>query len=109
MKSATADAFFNQKLQKYGRTSHQTKGRVAGINATVNVNNDTGTARFVGQILVQPGTFIVSGDSGSVAVLQGGPENRKPVGLLYASSSLFAIATPIDVVLDRFGLTVNGE
>ena len=85
----TVAANLNQQVQKYGRTtSLTTNGRITGINATINIGHDTGTARFVNQIIVEsrkPG-FIQGGDSGSLLVIQGGSDDRKPVGLLYAGT-----------------------
>ena len=85
----TVAANLNQQVQKYGRTtSLTTNGRITGINATINIGYDTGTARFVNQIIVEsrkPG-FIQGGDSGSLLVIQGGSDDRKPVGLLYAGT-----------------------
>ena len=47
-------------------------------------------------------------------VLDGGKgrniaNDRKPVGLLFAGSSSITVACPIDVVLNRFGVSVDGE
>jgi hypothetical protein len=93
---------------KYGRTTGQTKGRITGINATVNVGYDSGTARFVNQIIIQPGSFSAGGDSGSLIVVQKGADARKPVGLLFAGSPLITIANPITAVLERFNVVIDG-
>ena len=114
-RSETMDAALNQKVKKYGRTTGLTKGLVAGINATVTVNYGppNGFARFVNQIIIQPGSFSAGGDSGSCVVVDGKGKDkandRKPVGLLFAGSSLYTIANPIDAVLTRFGVTVDGN
>ena len=36
-------------------------------------------------------------------------EYNKPVGLLFAGSQFYTIANPIGPVLDRFGVTIDGE
>jgi len=108
-KSTTAAAYIGQPVQKYGRTTSLTKGTVSGINATVNVGYGSGTARFVGQIVVYSSrSFIKAGDSGSLLVTNPG---KNPVGLLFAgtSSGQYAIANPIDLVLGAFGVSVDGE
>jgi hypothetical protein len=108
-KSVIASAFVGQDVQKYGRTTSLTKGKVSGINATVNIIYSSGTARFVNQIVItgNKGPFIRSGDSGSLLVTNPG---RAPVGLLFAgTSSGTAIANPISAVLVRFGVTIDGE
>ena len=112
-KSATVEAVINQKVKKYGRTTSQTKETVSSINATVNVEYSSGTARFVGQIFITPGSFSAGGDSGSLIVVDGKGKNktddRKPVGLLFAGSPYITVANPIDFVLDHFEVTVDGE
>jgi hypothetical protein len=107
-RTATASPAINLNVIKYGRTTGQTKGRVTGINATVNVGYDSGTARFVNQIIIQPGSFSAGGDSGSLIVVQKGADARKPVGLLFAGSPLVTIANPITAVLERFHVVIDG-
>ncbi len=112
-KSTTRAASINQKVKKYGRTTSETKGRVTAINATINVGYDSGVARFVDQIIIEPGSFSAGGDSGSLIVVDGKgkdrADDRKPVGLLFAGSAFITVANPIDPVLARFGVTVDGE
>ena len=109
-KSTTADASIGMKVLKYGRTTGQTKGRVYAINATVDVGYDSGVARFENQIVITPGTFSAGGDSGSLIVVDSKrtDDHHKPVGLLFAGSSLYTIANPIGPVLDAFGVTIDG-
>jgi hypothetical protein len=109
-KSTTATVKFGAKVMKYGRTTGQTSGIIQGTNTIVNVTYDVGVARFVGQLLIGGGSFSAGGDSGSLIVLSGkGSNARKPVGLLFAGGSGFTVANPIDAVLKRFGVTVDGE
>ena len=112
-KSTTIQPSVNMKVKKYGRTTGQTSGRITMINATVNVGYSTGTARFVNQIIIEPGSFSAGGDSGSLIVVDGKgkskKDDRKPVGLLFAGSSFITIASPIDPVLARFGVDIDGE
>jgi type II secretory pathway pseudopilin PulG len=104
-KSSTITAKLRQSVQKYGRTTRLTKGRVYAINAAVKVQYDAGIARFVNQIIITPGTFSAGGDSGSLIVTETG---KNPVGLLFAGSSAYTVANPIQPVLARFGVTVDG-
>jgi hypothetical protein len=113
--SATVTAFVGQAVQKYGRTTGLTKGRVTGINATILVGYGSGTARFVDQIVVGSNKpFIKAGDSGSLLVTN---PSANPVGLLFAgtSSGKTAIANRIDLVLQglsaRAGvsLSIDGQ
>ena len=108
-RSETARAALNLAVQKYGRTTGHTKGTVTGLNAIMNVDYRIGTARFVDQIIVSGNGFSTGGDSGSLIVTQGrGNDDRRPVGLLFAGSATTTIANPIDLVLDRFGVSVDG-
>lgn len=112
-KSTTAAPALFRRVMKYGRTTGLTKGMIVGINATVNVGYNGGVARFVNQIIIGPGGFSAPGDSGSLVVMDSffgkSPHKRKPVGLLFAGSSSITIANPIDAVLERFGVTIDGE
>lgn len=105
--SVTAEAYIGQAVQKYGRTTGLSHGEVYAINSTVRVGYDSGTARFVEQILIIPGTFSAGGDSGSLIVTD--DENCNPVGLLFAGSTSVTVANPIGAVLSRFGVTIDGS
>lgn len=111
--SIDKNASVSEKVQKYGRTTGLTKGRIWAINVTVNVNygdvdgdGDNDVARFVGQLAVRGGGFSAGGDSGSLVVTQSGDQ---PVGLLFAGSSNATIINPIGDVLSAFGVTVDGS
>ncbi len=109
-RSKTTAAALSQRVQKYGRTTGLTTGTVTGVNATINVNYNNGTVRFVDQILISDGNFSQGGDSGSLVVSNAsGGDDRKPVGLLFAGSNTHTIANPIDLVLERFGVSVDGS
>lgn len=108
-RSSTFPASVRLRVMKYGRTTGLTKGRISGVNATVNVNYGIGIARFVQQILISPGNFSAGGDSGSLIVVERGSNARRPVGLLFAGSSSVTIANPINLVLQRFGVAVDGQ
>ena len=101
--SMPVEEYVGLKVQKYGRTTGLTAGRVGLINVTVNVGYDTGVARFVGQILVRGG-FSAPGDSGSLVV----DKKLNPVGLVFAGSDSATVINPIDEVLGAFGVTIDG-
>lgn len=92
-------------VKKVGRTSGLTTGAISAINVTLNVGYSSGTARFVGQIMVN-GSFIRSGDSGSLMVTQAG---NNPVGLNFAGGSGGSFANPIGDVLSYFNATVCSQ
>jgi hypothetical protein len=108
-RSETVEAALGMRVQKYGRTTGHTVGRITGINATLDVNYRGGIARFTGQIVISGDGFSTGGDSGSLVVTKGLLQaDRRPVGLLFAGSATNTIANPIDLVLERFGVTIDG-
>jgi hypothetical protein len=109
-KSATVVPAVGLRVRKYGRTTGQTNGRIDAVNAMVNVNYGApGVALFVDQIIIKPGNFSAGGDSGSLIVVQKGADADKPVGLLFAGGFGITVANPIDAVLERFGVTIDGN
>lgn len=104
--STTCLATLNLPVKKYGRTTGLTYGTVYATSGTVSVQYDAGIARFINQIIITPGTFSSGGDSGSLIVTQ---EDNQPVGLLFAGSSSYTIANPIDSVLGYFHVTVDDQ
>ena len=110
--NVTATASIGQAVQKYGRTTGLQAGTVDATNVTVDVcylllfEFCLQEARFVNQISVSPGAFSAPGDSGSLIVTQGG---NQPVALLFAGGEGLTIGHPIDPVLQRFGVTIDGQ
>jgi hypothetical protein len=109
-RSTTQDAEIGMNVQKYGRTTGHTVGRVSGLNATIDVGYRVGTARFTGQVVISGNGFSAGGDSGSLIVTKGLLlADRRPVGLLFAGTATTTIANPIDLVLDRFQVQIDGS
>jgi hypothetical protein len=109
-RSSTMEAKLGQKVQKYGRTTGHTQGQISGINATIDVGYSAGTARFTDQIVISGRGFSAGGDSGSLIVTKGSLlADRRPVGLLFAGTATTTLANPIDLVLDRFDITIDGS
>ncbi|MEO3429216.1 hypothetical protein AAFN88_10190 [Pelagibius sp. CAU 1746] len=80
-------------LQKTGRTTNYTTGRITAVNATVDVNYGGGkVARFRDQILTTP--MSSGGDSGSLVA----DRNNFAVGLLFAGSPQVTILNQIQHV-----------
>lgn len=80
-------------VQKTGRTTNYTTGRVTAINATVDVGYGGGrVGRFVDQIILT--NMSAGGDSGSLILTL----DNVAVGLLYAGSSVATIANQIENV-----------
>lgn len=109
-RSATVEAKLGQSVQKYGRTTGHTVGEVSGIHATIDVGYSGGTARFEGQIIITGRGFSAGGDSGSLIVTKGTLlGDRRPVGLLFAGTQTSTVANPIDLVLGRFDVEIDGN
>lgn len=109
-RTATQDAALGMSVQKFGRTTGYTVGEISGLNATIDVGYAGGTARFEDQIVISGRGFSAGGDSGSLIVTKGillG--DRRPVGLLFAGTATTTLANPIDLVLDRFGIRIDGN
>ncbi len=105
-----------QNVQKSGRTTGYTKGRVTTINATVQVSySPCGTAKFVGQAFITAccgfSQFSAAGDSGSpvLSLAKDGANRFKPVGLLFAGSSSFTVINPLATVLSRLGVQIDTQ
>jgi hypothetical protein len=85
-------------LQKTGRTTSFTTGRVTNINATVDVNYGSGrVARFARQILAQTASgraMGAGGDSGSLVTSL----DEEGVGLLFAGSPVITVINHLSFV-----------
>jgi hypothetical protein len=96
--------------QKYGRTTGLTQGQVTEVNVTIDVCYDIfcfSAGRFLDQIGICCTAFSDGGDSGSLIVSTDG--GRKPVGLLFAGGGDRTFANRIDLVLNRFGVRIDGS
>jgi S1-C subfamily serine protease len=91
----------NTIVQKTGRTTSYTSGRVTAINATVNVNYGSGrVGRMCRQIVTT--NMSAGGDSGSLLC----DMNERAVGLLFAGSSSITIHNDIRYVQALLGIRV---
>jgi len=115
--SQTVAAYLKQEVKKSGRTTGLTRSTVTGLNATIQVTyedecagNTAFTKTFTGQIVIKNrgSRFLNSGDSGSLMV-EDVATNPRAVGLLFAGSSITAIANPIDEVLAFLNATMVGN
>ncbi len=98
--------FIGAAVKKFGRHGYST-GVIRYVEQTVDLNfGAPGTARFVGQALVQPtsgGSFAEPGDSGSLVVEQ---TSNRPIGLLFARIPGYSVITPIEAVLKRMRVSL---
>jgi hypothetical protein len=114
-KSQPLTATVGMFVQKYGRTTARTYGKVTGVNSTIVIAYPAGNVLFTGQLTVSnraPSTvFTRPGDSGSLVVTDPG---RDPIGLLIAGNSTgtVGILNRIQEVLDAFSslqVAIDGE
>jgi hypothetical protein len=115
--SKTVVARLGMKVQKMGRTTKHTTGRVTCINVAAMIGGGpNGVINYVDQIEIQsfivtidPMTGIITvtsqpfqagGDSGSLVVTTYG---KNPVGLAFAGSVFISFSNPIDAVLEQIG------
>ena len=89
-----AKAKLGMSIQKSGRTTGYTTGKVKDISASVKVNYDNQVALFRNQILTT--NMSQGGDSGSLVL----DMKQRAVGLLFAGSEQVTILNPISAVLN---------
>lgn len=89
-------------LQKTGRTTNFTTGRVISVNATIDVNYGGGRiARFARQILTT--NMSAGGDSGSLVT----DLRERAVGLLFAGSNTVTVINNIYYVQRLLGIRLH--
>jgi len=113
-KSETVNPSLGLLVQKYGRSSANSHGFIDIVDVTIDVGYNGGAARFVDQIVIKSvdsSDFSRGGDSGSLIVIDGGADDRKPVGLLFASTTdkIYTIANQINDVLAALDVDIVGE
>ncbi len=91
--SGVGKAELGMFVQKSGRTTGYTTGKIKDVSATVKVNYDDQLALFRNQILTT--AMSQGGDSGSLVL----DEKKRAVGLLFAGSDVVTICNPISEVL----------
>jgi hypothetical protein len=103
-------------VKKSGRTTGFTRSTIDIINATVTIIYENkcagavrGSATLTSQIVAKNrgNSFLDSGESGSLMVEDQGTTPRA-VSQLLSGSSTYAIANPIDDILQRFNLEIFG-
>jgi hypothetical protein len=97
-----ANVFVGTQVQKTGRTTNYTTGRILAINATVDVGYGGGRiGRFQDQIITT--NMSAGGDSGSLVTTL----DEVAVGLLFAGSAVATIANQIENVRSLLRVEVS--
>ncbi|MBX9243484.1 hypothetical protein ICW40_01525 [Actinotalea ferrariae] len=118
-----ADALGAEEVEKIGRTTGVTRGRITAIeldDVVVGYGEELGELSFDGQIEVESlgtGPFSRGGDSGSLVYLAGGDDRPgTAVGLLFAGSESggengtgLTYLNPIGAVLEQLGAELAVE
>jgi hypothetical protein len=94
------EATLGTDVQKSGRTTGYTTGRIIQIDVSVQVTYGLRKALFVDQLMA--GAMSQPGDSGS-AVLD---MDRRVVGLLFAGSDTTTLINPIQAVLEALKIEI---
>lgn len=96
-------AAINMDVQKCGRTTGYTRGRVLALHGSFTINYDFGPARFNDCIVITG--MSQGGDSGSLIL----DNNMNGVGLLFAGSDKVTLANPIQYVIAEYGLSIYNK
>jgi hypothetical protein len=95
----SANAAIDMVVEKFGRTTRYTVGRITSIDTDALVDYDMGQLKFTSQIVIESinnNPFSDSGDSGSLIVER---QSGNAVGLLFGGSAIVTLANHIDDVL----------
>jgi len=97
--STTVNPSVGLAVEKSGRTTSKTTGKIGAIKVTATVSGygpcglGTNRAKFVNQFLIKSSTFSAAGDSGSLITTQPAAGKKpNPVGLLFAGTSASTLA-----------------
>ena len=96
-------ATVKQSVQKCGRTTGYTAGRVIALHGEFTVGYDFGGAAFNNCVVTS--SMSKGGDSGSIIM----DMDMRAIGLLFAGSAKVTLANPINVVKDYYGLQTWSE
>ncbi len=97
--------FEGMPVEKAGRGSGYTLGKVFDISATLTLGYEMGEINFVDQILIRGAnrTFSEDGDSGALVV---DTDSGRAAGLLIGGHGEFSVANHLEDVLTELGVSV---
>ncbi|MFW6287225.1 MAG: hypothetical protein ACOC2J_00570 [bacterium] len=95
------EAEVDMEVQKSGRTSGLTRGKVVAVDATVNVRmSETESANFEDQFITTP--ISKAGDSGSLVL----DMDNNAIGLLFAGSEKATVCNKISNVIQALSIEI---
>lgn len=100
MPAGFRDANVGLMVQKSGRTTGYTRGKIIAVNVSINVEYDMGILEFDDCIVTD--TMSRGGDSGSILC----DMSRRVVGLLFAGSNTVTVYNPIKYPRSTYGLKI---
>lgn len=98
--SGVGSAKVGMQVQKLGRTTGYTTGRVIATNASFTVGYDFGEARFNNCVVCS--AMSKGGDSGSIIM----DTNMNAIALLFAGSNKVTLGTPMQPIINQYGLSL---
>lgn len=112
----TASIVDNMMVQKVGRTTGHTKGRVMGkiagfqsVSYAIPELNQNFNVFFSEAWIVEGlgSSFSESGDSGALVVGELTDGTLASVGLVFAGNGTISLVVPLDLILDHFNATID--
>lgn len=100
------EAIVQSQVAKLGRGTGYTRGTIEDLSIDAQVDYESSQFTFVDQVLIKGigASFSEGGDSGALVVSASGA--CQPVAMLFGGSTQYSLATPIDRVLQAFGVTI---
>lgn len=96
-------------VRKGGRNCYL-EGEITAIGQTMFVNDSiAGRLKFENVVVAEPGSLMISGDSGSVWTSKPGSGNPKVLALGFAGGDAHALATPIKPIMNTLGITFSPD
>lgn len=96
----------NDLVEKSGRTTGFSEGKIVDVNATISVNyGKLGTVRFKDQIIISP-SITAGGDSGSLLVRT---RDLKAVGLVFAGAQTISVCNRISIVAQALNIRFSPQ
>jgi len=87
-------------VQKFGRTSERTTGKVISLGGEFTVGYDIGAITFIDCIVTT--AMSQGGDSGSILF----DDNMNAIGLLFAGSDKVSLFNPLGPIISKYGLKI---
>jgi hypothetical protein len=106
LRAPVAGPVQEMRVEKIGRSTHHTQGKVSVIGTSVVVEYDGGDkAQLFNQFLVDGAGQIFSSDGDSGALVFSSPE-RQPIGLVVAGAGSRTVCSRLDIIVGHLGVSL---